>query len=206
MKMDFPREKTEWCRMCWYDTDQPELPRIMLVGDSIVNGYHTPVKEILSGKATISIMCTSKSVGDPGYERELNYVLDEYPPRMVHFNNGLHNFTISEEEYAGYLDETIGRLKEKLGDTPLVIANSTPISIRDDVYTNDPEKNPRVLARNAAVEAVAEKYDISMTNLYEAIIDQRELRSPDAYHYIPEGYQFLGEIVAKKISETLGID
>ena len=203
--MDFPREQTEWSRFYWYDTNQPELPRVLLVGDSIVAGYNTPVKELLAGKATVSFMSTSKIAGDPSYNRELDYALEEYPPQLVHFNNGLHGFEVSDADYAKYLEETLVRLKEKLGAVPLIFANSTPISVRDDVHTDDPVKNARVLARNAAAEAIMHKLDVPVNNLYEAIYDRRELRSPDAYHYLPEGYQFLGEVVAAKISATLGL-
>lgn len=33
------REKIEWCQFYWFDTPERHLPRILLIGDSIVVGH-----------------------------------------------------------------------------------------------------------------------------------------------------------------------
>jgi len=60
-----PRESTEWCRFYWYNTENTTLPRVLLIGDSIVVGYNEKVVKRLEGKATVAFFSTSKCVGDP---------------------------------------------------------------------------------------------------------------------------------------------
>ena len=63
---------------------------MLLIGDSITQGYYGQVAERLKGKASVARLTTSKSVGDPALLAEVALVLGQCRFDVVHFNNGLH--------------------------------------------------------------------------------------------------------------------
>ena len=65
------RESIEWCQFYWFDTAAVHLPRILLIGDSIVAGHRQALAERLKGRATVAAFSTSKIVGDPALPREI---------------------------------------------------------------------------------------------------------------------------------------
>ncbi len=77
-----PRENTEWCKVYWYDTGNTKLPRVLLVGDSIVAGYNDAVAKLLKGKATVAYLASYKCVGDPAIYRELE---DDYAKGLADY-------------------------------------------------------------------------------------------------------------------------
>ena len=48
------REKVEWSQHYWCDTDDNTLPRVLLIGDSIVAGHRFDVSDRLKGIATVA--------------------------------------------------------------------------------------------------------------------------------------------------------
>ena len=53
------RESIEWCQFYWFDTAAVHLPRILLIGDSIVAGHRQALAERLKGRATVAAFSTS---------------------------------------------------------------------------------------------------------------------------------------------------
>jgi hypothetical protein len=60
------RENIEWLDVWVPNTNATDLPRVLLIGDSITRGYFKDVEEKLKGKAHVARLATSKSVGDVG--------------------------------------------------------------------------------------------------------------------------------------------
>ena len=73
------RESIEWCQFYWFDTDSVHLPRILLIGDSVVAAHRQALAERLKRCATIAAFSTSKIVGDPALPRELALALAGIP-------------------------------------------------------------------------------------------------------------------------------
>ena len=69
-------ERIEWSDIWITDADRDELPRVLLVGDSIVRGYYDGVEKALAGKAACARYTTSKFLGNPDYAGELGLILD----------------------------------------------------------------------------------------------------------------------------------
>ena len=59
------RENIEWCNIWIPDATRTDLPRVLLIGDSICNGYHTGVEKALQGKGLVAMLATSSALGDP---------------------------------------------------------------------------------------------------------------------------------------------
>jgi hypothetical protein len=72
------------------DPKKKELPRVLLVGDSICNGFQGEVKKLLEGKMNVSYWVSSYCVTSPRYLKLLAFYLDEAKYDVIHFNNGLH--------------------------------------------------------------------------------------------------------------------
>jgi len=200
------RESTEWARFYWYNTEETELPRVLLIGDSIVAGYNEFVAKELKGKATVAFYSTSKCVGDPSIYNELKYALGEYEIDLVHFNNGLHGFTTSDEDYGKFLAKYTDKLQKMVWDTQLVWAMSTPITEVGNPAEKNSEKNSRVIERNRLAAEVMSKRGIPVNDLYSLMSDcQEEYSAGDGYHYNDAGREFQGKQVAEFILQVLGL-
>ena len=92
------RENIEWCNIWIPDTQEANLPRVLLIGDSITGGYGPKVADALKGQASVARLTTSKSLGDPALLAEVALVLGQCRFDVVHFNNGLHGWGYCEEE------------------------------------------------------------------------------------------------------------
>src|SRR6266852_7116560 len=93
------REAIEWCDIWISHANETNLPRVLLIGDSIVRDYYPEVEKRLSGKAFVARLATSRFVADPVLLKEIESVLDGAKFDVVQFNNGMHGWQHSEAEY-----------------------------------------------------------------------------------------------------------
>src|SRR5207247_9694343 len=93
------REAFGWCDIWISHANQTNLPRVLLIGDSITRGYYPEVEKRLTGKAFVARLSTSRFVADPVLLKEIALVLDETRFDVIHFNNGMHGWQHSEAEY-----------------------------------------------------------------------------------------------------------
>ena len=72
-------ENIEWSIAYAYGLtdDTKDLPRVLLVGDSICNGYQAAVRDRLKGKVNVSYWVSSYCVTSPAYLPLLSVYLDE---------------------------------------------------------------------------------------------------------------------------------
>ena len=80
------RERIEWADIWVTDADKIDLPRVLLVGDSITRGYFDGVEKQLAGKAYCARLTTSKCVADPSFLDEVQLLLKQYRFAVIHFN------------------------------------------------------------------------------------------------------------------------
>ena len=96
------REYIEWSDIWIPGANKTDLPHVLLIGNSITRGYYGKVEAALKEKAYVGRLSNSKSVGDPALIEELTVVLKNTKFDVIHFNNGLHGFDYTEEEYDKY--------------------------------------------------------------------------------------------------------
>ena len=82
------REDIEWLDVWLPDTNDNNLPRVLLIGDSITRGYYPEVEKAFAGRAYVGRLTTSKSLGDPALLKEVALVLSQQHYQVIHFNNG----------------------------------------------------------------------------------------------------------------------
>jgi len=200
------RETTEWCNIRWMNANDASLPRVLLIGDSISVGYHGAVGKELKGVAHVDNLATSKAITDPALAKEIAYVLGEYRYAVIHFNNGLHGWHVTEAEYEAGLRALVAQLRKLGQGAKLVWASSTPIPSRTKGQKLHKTKNKLVLARNAIAAKVMAECKIPTNDLYELmVVDLDNLTaSKGNVHYGNKGKELQGKAIAKVIRAAMG--
>ncbi len=115
------RERIEWIDIWVTDADKDDLPRVLLVGDSITRGYFGAVEKYLAGKAYCARLTTSKCVSDPTFNDDLKLML------IVNFTTSFEKQPMSDGMIlrSGALEESVTGLRKlaALGSPPLPAPN-----------------------------------------------------------------------------------
>ena len=197
-----PREASEWCNIWVSHADKGDLPRVLMIGDSISVGYFSDVEKQLAGKAYAARLSTSRCVGDPVLLAEVALVLGGASFDVIHINNGLHGVgPVSEREYAEFLPHFIEHIRRLAPRAKLVWASSTPWRVKGTPDKFDP-KNENVLARNRIAAGVMAAQGIPTNDLYSLGAEHPEYFA-DAVHYNADGKAAQGALVAKAIAKLL---
>lgn len=189
-------ENTEWSiSYAYHLTDaKKSLPRVLLVGDSICQGYQGKVCAKLEGKANVTYWASSYCVTSPGYLRLLAFYLDEAKYDVVHFNNGLHSCDTPVADYEKSYRAALQLIKKKQPKAKIVWVSSTPINAKD-------ARAGKVAALNAAAHRAAESAGgIAENDLYTLANPlDRKAYWVDTHHYTDAGYELLASQVVEKV-------
>jgi hypothetical protein len=201
MANEVHRENIEWSDVWVTGCTGTDQPRALLIGDSITRSYYQTVADKLRGRYACARLTTSKCVGDPLLLKELDLVLSEYKFKVIHFNNGMHGWDYTEEQYASGLASVLDILAPHAADGRLIWAHTTPVRSRDNLAELDTAKTGRVRERNTIAAGLATERGLETNDLFAAVIDHPEYFG-DAVHFTPEGQSVLGTCVADAICET----
>lgn len=198
------RENIEWLDVWMPNTNDSALPRILLIGNSITRGYYPEVQKILSGKAYVARLTTSKSIGDPALLEEIALILGYYRFDIVHFNNGLHGWGYTENEYGKAFPAFIKIIQKKAPFARLMWATTTPMRTKADVNVFD-VKSERIKERNkVALDFISKQKDIRVNDLWGFTVNHPEFfQGGDGTHPNPSGYQAIGRKVAAELSDLI---
>ncbi len=107
-------------------TDDPGLPRVLLLGDSISIGYTLPVRERLLGRANVHRPPANCGPSSLGLER-LDEWVGQRPWDVIHFNWGLHDL-----KYMGPGGENLAdpRSADSRQQVPIVAVRGEPADPR----------------------------------------------------------------------------
>lgn len=196
--------------------DDPNLPRVLIIGDSISIGYTLPVREMLKGVANVHrppVNCASTKHGINGIEDWVgNKKWD-----VIHFNWGLHDLKymgpngenladpqlnsssqqVPIDEYVKNLQRLVLYLKKTKAE--LIWRNTTPVPIgAKGRVVGDSKKY------NDAAQEIMSHYSIETNDLYQFAKDNWDKvgRKADV-HFTPEGSKELAKLVAKSIRKKL---
>jgi hypothetical protein len=187
-------------------TDDPSLPRVLLIGDSISIGYSLPVRKLLAGKANVH-----RVPGNAGPSSNGVYMIDSWigdkPWDVIHFNFGLHDLKhlsdgkhqVGPEAYERYLRLLVERLK-KTG-AKLIWASTTPVP---EGKVSPPRVPSDVPLYNEIALKVMRENGVQVDDLYAfALPRMKSIQQPVNVHFTPEGSNILAEQVAKSIEPAL---
>ena len=87
-----------------------DLPRVLIIGDSISIGYTLPVRKLLDGRANVHRAAANCGPTTRGLE-SLDAWLGDKPWDVIHFNWGLHDL-----KYMGPQGQNLADGMQMLGD------------------------------------------------------------------------------------------
>ena len=193
------RESIEWCDVWFTHAEKTDKPRVLLIGDSIVQGYFPLVEREMGDAVYWGRFTTSRSICDPVFFQELELVVKQYKFSVIHFNHGLHGWGYAEAQYAEAFDRLLKVLKEDGQGAKLIWAATTPVQSGSSMGSDQ----PRVAERNKIAAEKVTTADIPIDDLYALSIDKPEYYSKDGVHFAQEGKEVQGKAVAKAIGEVL---
>lgn len=186
-----PLETFEWDNVWWEHTENKEAKRILYIGDSISCGTRGYITALAGPEYLCDGFGTSKALDNPFFKPSLELFLNQHSRcDLILFNNGLHGWHLSEEEYGKYYEDMLSFLTGR--QAPVAILLTTDV-------LNDPERNCRVEARNAIAAALGEKHGARVIDLYRLAADNPEAHTQDCVHFTPEGYELLAKYILKEI-------
>jgi lysophospholipase L1-like esterase len=177
--------------------DDPKLPRVLLIGDSVSRGYTQAVRKALAGKVNVHrapANCGPTALGI----KKMDVWLGDGKWDVIHFNFGIHDRNTPISDYTQRLEQIIAQMK-KTG-AKLIWASTTPIP-------DDPPKKQTaasIVERNAAAAEVMKKHGIATDDLFTFITPHlAKVQNPNDVHFNSEGYDLLGKQVAAAIQSAL---
>ena len=165
---------------------------MLLIGDSITRGYFDAVEKQLAGKAYCARLATSKCVADPAFLDEVQLLLKQYRFAVIHFNNGLHGFGYTEDQYRSGLADLMATFQKHAPDAKLIWASSTPIRKRENLQEIS-DGTERVQARNKIAAEIMKERGVPVDDLYGLVEQHPDWFSGDGVHFNEKGAGSPGE-------------
>lgn len=196
-------EAVEWCDMWKPHENQTGLPRVLLIGDSITRGYYPDVEKQLQGKAFVDRLTSSAFTSDPMLTAQIVMMLDNSHYDIIHFNNGMHGWQYTEEEYRAAYPAFVETIRKHAPSAKLICATTTPLKASTPVKQGDPHpSDERIQARNTIALEVVKPMGIAIDDLYTPMQGHPELHR-DNFHFNAQGTALQGQQVASEISKLI---
>lgn len=198
------REAIEWCDIWISHANETKLPRVLLIGDSIVRDYYPEVEKRLVGKAFVARLSTSRFVSDPVLLKEVKLVLGGTKFDVVVFNNGMHGWQHSEAKYRKAFPGFIKAIRVGAPKAKLIWVTTTPLRDGKGVTgdTKSEYSDVRIDARNALAAEVVAAQGIQSVDLNSAVRGRSELHS-DNVHFNAQGSQLLAGFICAAVEKSL---
>jgi hypothetical protein len=173
-------EKIEWTWSDRPDTTSPDLPNVLLVGDSITRAYYPEVAKQLSGEANVYLFATSAASGDPRLAQQLGgyFRMMGLGFAVIHFNNGMHGWGYTEKQYASGLPAMIAALRAGAPKARLIWANTT--AVLHDSQTGE-STNARIVQRNLLAAACMAREGVSVDDQHALMLPHPEFHDGDVH-------------------------
>jgi len=202
--------------------DDPKLPRVLVVGDSISMNYHEAAKSALAGKANYYRVEGNGGPSDRGVSA-MELWLGDYTQQGLHwdviqFNHGLHDLKqaydaktdswgdhqVSLEDYKMNLEKEIAIMR-KTGAT-LIWCTTTPVPNNSrGPYAR--RKGEAAVFNKAAMEVINKHPDIFINDLHKTITESKAMdewrKGSDVHFWSSELQAVLGNAVADAVTRAL---
>ena len=193
------REKVRGTSNAWdFVTDDPKLPRVLLIGDSVSRGSTQAVRKELGGKANVH-RAPANCGPTSSWLKNLAAWLGAGKWDLIHFNFGIHDRATAQELYEQNLEQLVTRL-EATG-AKLVWASTTPIP----PDTKDGETaSAAIVEKNKIAARVMQKHKVVIDDLHGWMLpDLAKFQNPKDVHFTGAGYERLAQRVARVIEVAL---
>lgn len=194
----------------FYPAKNPQkgLPRVLLIGDSVMNGYHARVINGLKGTANVDYWLTPKHLASPKLHAAMQTILNQKGVHydVIHFNIGLHGWApgrILPEQYEPLLREYVEILRSHSSRTRLIWASTTPITVKGQPTKLHPANNPIIAKRNAIAARIMPEYGVTINDLYGLASKHLNLMRGDSFHWKSAGYAIMTKQIVASIKTAL---
>lgn len=187
--------------------DEPGLPRVLIIGDSVSIGYTLPVRDLLKGKANVHRIPMNGGATEVGLEKMKGW-LEDGKWDIIHFNFGLHDAKYASEttqratreQYAANLRTLVAQMKAT--GAKLIFATTTPVP--NGGVLSPTRKFDSIPERNKVAAQVMQENGVAIDDLYTTVLPvQEKVGRPNDVHFQPEGYAVLAKAVAASIEALL---
>ena len=193
----------------------PELPNVLLIGDSISMSYTVGVRKKLAGIANV--------YRAPDNCRSTRQTLDQIETYLghrqwdvIHFNWGIHDLThltesgkaapppegkpqVPLDRYRNNIEQLLQRLRQS--EARLIWASTTPVGRKAEVHGF--RRNNDVIAYNDAARQLLKEERVRINDLYSLVKPQAEQWLSDGVHLTRHGQTMLAGGVAQTIQNSL---
>ncbi|HBN78826.1 MAG TPA: SGNH/GDSL hydrolase family protein [Planctomycetaceae bacterium] len=177
--------------------DDPKLPRVLLIGDSVSRGYTQSVRKALAGKANVHRAPANCGPTATGLKK-MDVWLGDGNWNVIHFNFGIHDRNTPITEYSERLEQLVERM-QKTG-AKIIWASTTPIP--DDESKKQTAQS--IVDRNEAAAQIMAKHGVATDDLFTLITPHLEkMQNPNDVHFNSAGYEFLGQQVGESILKAI---
>jgi len=191
-----------------YPKVDPNLPNVLLVGDSISMGYTIPVRRLLEGKANLFRIPanggpTSRFLG------QCEKWLGNEKWDVIHFNFGLHDCryqkwdvktgkrAYTDLQYRENLEKVVARLEQT--GAKLIWAHTTPIP--EGAGGNMPGDE---LPLNQIAQEIMTRHNIPINDLHAYVLPDLEMHQGKRnIHFTASGSEHLAKKIAAEIAKAL---
>jgi hypothetical protein len=182
-------------------------PRILFIGDSILNGYFAPVAKALDGKAYVDAWVTPACQGSYKLDEQIAEVLAHGPYDIIHFNMGLHGWQkgrIPDGKFEPLTKQLVENLRKGAPNATLIWASTTPVTTKGKPGELDAEINPVIIEHNRMAAKVMTEMKVPTDDLNAVISPHLDFARGDQFHWKPEGVKLLADAVTKTLLDELG--
>lgn len=197
-------ESIEWCDIWISHANETNLPRVLLIGDSITRAYYPEVEKNLAGKAYVGRLASSAFISDPVLIKQIEMVLGQYKFDVIHFNNGMHGWQHSEKEYARAFPKFLKTIQKYAPNAKLIWGNTTPLKISPNLPAGNQTQatDERIAARNKIALKFVRAKGIPVDDLNTPMRGHPELHS-DNVHFNEQGIKIQAAQVALQIEKIM---
>ena len=191
------------------------MNNVLLLGDSIRQGYQKAVKKTLEGKA--NVYYPEENCRFASFLLRNLHVYKELAPNgkvdVLHWNAGLWDcIRIFEEEphtpidvYAYYIDRVCIRIKKLFPETTVIFATSTSV-VSEKMNKDFMRYNEDIIEYNKRAVAIVKEYGFIVNDLFSTSLTLDESAHNDPVHYnTPAATKAFTEQVVSCIAPALGI-
>ncbi|MDP7275686.1 MAG: SGNH/GDSL hydrolase family protein [Planctomycetaceae bacterium] len=185
-------------------TDDPKLPRVLLIGDSISIGYTTATRKLLKGVANVHRIPVNGGPTTRGLA-SIEKWLGKSRWDVIHVNWGLHDLKYIKEKHQVPLDEyeqNLGKLLSRLKKTGAKVIWCSTTPVPEGVSPR--RKDSDVVEYNTVAGKIAVGQGLLVNDLYKFALPRlKKIQRPRNVHFSPEGSRVLAGQVATSIRGAL---
>jgi lysophospholipase L1-like esterase len=192
----FDPEASAW----GYVQDDPRLPRVLIIGNSISRSYTVSVRRALTGKANVHRAPANCGRTDNFFKDAEVWLMQNGSNKwdIITVGYGIHDAGKSPAAYTDNLRKIVARLRET--GARIYLVSATPWYDKKDTERAK-DLSPKV---NATLAAFAQEEKLELVDHHAAVIARiAELQGKDGTHFNDVGADVLGKALAAAIEPQL---